>query len=230
MTESHVNEDQPTRLPVAIRLVLLAVAGLTAALSTFGVVVGLFPGLFGITEPMWILAGFEGVILIAAIFSGLAGLGWFRDGQPITLGCCAATIAICAVLGSLSLNNTVGDVSLAPFLAARLIAATLIGLAVLPLTLTTASQWLKLAIGAIVLSPVAVLSAPIVLTRIGMQVPDLLGGVTAALDRAGPAVALFATLLGGLLGIVAISVGGHLIITAFDRAAPATKPDGPESE
>ncbi|MEM1071279.1 MAG: hypothetical protein AAGB48_04425 [Planctomycetota bacterium] len=189
----------------------------------------LFATAFGASAPLWMAAGYEAVISVSAFFGVLVGLGRFRGQEPITLGCAAVGIALSAVIESVSNKHELNGLSLMPFLLGRVGIGGLLGLAVLAGCFQAVWQWQRFIGGLLVLSPIAVLAGPTVLRPAGIRLPNPAGAITSFLDQIGPAGALFAVLAGGLLGVILLSAGGHLVLTAFE-SDKRTKPADEQAE
>lgn len=208
---------QPTPLAKQARLILGIASPILLLWSIAGLVIALRPQLLGGTQPAWMLAGFELIAAVAAVLIGLLALGRFREGPAITATFAAAAVAIGAVLGSVSANNTIGETSLIPYVIARLILAAIIAIPALLLSIHSVSATLKLVIGGALVAPIV--------GGLGLFLLGRLGGVLDAFDGLHPAVSLVAAILAGFAALVAVSAGGHLIIAAFESVpGSATAP------
>lgn len=165
-------------------------------------------------KPAWLILGFEVVSLVAGVVGLLFAGGRFRDASGLTLGGVAVTIAVGAFLAWLSVQGNLQvkgrelPVSLSGWLAARIAAAMLIGLA-----------------GAVLVLRRNPASGGYVARSLFCGVPLLIiagGGyllrsrVASAVDSLPGLVTAIAGLLLGLLFIVLLSASLHCLIRAFE--------------
>lgn len=199
-------------------MVLSAVLGLSA-------LAGLWLALVAGESTLWFSTIFELLTLAAAAIGILAAIGRFRDGWALSLACVAGTTLVCAVFAFVELRaNFNNDPSYAglmkPYLGFRLaLAAGFGGLASLAVFSRNPACWGAFIKGMIVLAP-----AVAVLGWIGLR-----GGAFLGATRSTPgaeAARILMLCFGGLVLIGLISVGGHLLIRAYELGrAPADRPD-----
>lgn len=195
-----------------IKLITL-LAGVVSALLAVG---GVGTALWAVESPIWGMLSFEVVLLVTSGLVVLAGLGKFDQGFGLATATLGATILGAAALGTLDAraNLSAAGSPLAkfviPVLGARLLLgsglAALGGMAVLS---RRPVEWKRFVLGAVLAAPVVLIGAAVVLGK----APWLLN------EREGSGELLRVTGLlgGGVLVIVLLSAGGHLLITAFER-------------
>lgn len=198
--------------PVPIRLLTLLI-GVVSLLLAFG---GVAVALFAIESPIWGMLSFELVILVASLLAALTGLGRFSEGFGLACAVLGGCIAAAAVLGSLDAgtNLTAAASDLArlvrPVLLARVGMGSLLaccgGVAVLS---RRPSEWKRFLLGVVLTLPVVVLGLAAATGKLKALLATTGGGSSIL----GLSVMFF----GGILSIVLLSVGGHLLITAFER-------------
>ncbi len=196
----------------------MATLGLSVVLA-LSTLPGLWVTLFRGDAVLWFSTVFELLVLAAAGFGVAAGLGRFRQGWGLALACVAGTVLVCGVFAFLEVRANFGDDAgvggrLKAFLAMRLgLAALLATVASLAIFARNRRSW-----GA--LAKAAALFAPVILV-----------GVLAATGHTGPlgvprespgaeAARIIALCFGGLVAIGLVSVGGHLVIRAYEHGRP----------
>jgi hypothetical protein len=187
----------------------------------FGLAVGVFPSIVGHTEPLWMLAGFEAVVLFAAVIGLMTAIGRITEGQTLSAAMVAMTLVVAAVLASISANHTVAGFRLRPIVLGRVGLGGLAGLAAILLALRSSRDAVRLAVGGSLVAPPAVVAGLFVL---GRAEPIL-----SLLDGLGPVTGLSVWIVIGLAALAAIAAGGHLVITAFEPVDPP-KPPSPRTE
>ncbi|MEQ8316047.1 MAG: hypothetical protein RIE77_09245 [Phycisphaerales bacterium] len=190
-----------------------AVLGLSA-------LVGLYLAAFSIENLVWPMLLFEPVLLGCGIGLVLVGLGYQRDGLPMTLATIAGCAAIAGFLSTVAGRNTLGSTLLVPMLGGRLLIAAALGVWAIVLVLgPRASAWRRVALGALLL---------------------LVGGGLASLSFIGPAKPLRESLVaaGGFVSsavalvvfivfVVLVAAGVHLMVRPFEMALDAEKSEKP---
>lgn len=162
---------------------------------------------------LWFSTVFELLVITAAVFGVFSGLGRFREGWALSLACVAGTVLVCGVFAFVEIRaNFAGDAAVAgllkPYLAFRLaLAAGLAGVASLTVFSRNPASWKLLLWGVVILAP-----ALAVLAWVGTS--GLLGGTRAT--PGAEAVRILALCLGGLVVVVMVSVGLHLLIRAYE--------------
>ncbi|MCL4221794.1 MAG: hypothetical protein KJZ65_10555 [Phycisphaerales bacterium] len=193
--------------------VLTLFAGVVSTLLAVG---GVGTALFAVESPIWGMLSFEVVVLVASGLAVFAGLGKFDQGFGMATATLGATIVGAAVLGTIDAraNLTSAGSPLAklvfPVLGARmLLGAALAALGGVAVLSRRPVEWKRFILGAVLTAPVLLLGAAVVLGK----VPWLLN------EREGSGELLRVTglLVSGVLMIVLLSAGGHLLITAFER-------------
>ncbi len=221
---------EATQLPPPPAIARWGAMALSAVLGV-SALAGLWLTLFAGESTLWFSTIFELLTLAAAAIGVLAATGRFRDGWALSLACVAGTTLVCAVFAFVELRaNFNSHPSYAglmkPYLGFRLaLAAGFAGLASLAVFSRNPACWRALVKAMIVLAPAAA-----VLAWLGVSGGSGGGGFLGA-ARATPgaeAARILMLCLGGLVLIGLISVGGHLLIRAYELGrAPADRPDAP---
>lgn len=205
----------PGSPPLWIRSLGLLLSGLLL-LSSLPV---LWLTLFAGEAVLWFSSVFEALVVAAAVFGVLAGVGRFVRGWALALACVAGTVLVCAVFAFLEIRANFGDSAgiagwIKPYLAGRLaMAAALAGTASLAVFARNPASWKALIKGGVVLAP-----ALGVLIWLGVT-----GGAFLSATRASPgaeAARILMLCLGGMVLIGLVSVGVHLIIRAYELGRP----------
>lgn len=180
---------------------------LTAGISAIvllSAAVALGVGAFATPHPYFML-GFEVVILIAAAFGVLIGMGRFSEGPAIALACVAGTIGIGSLLGYLGAGRQLGSVNLTPFLYAR-------GAAAGVLALLAAVTVLKR-------HPGQSLPALVRGAASGVAFAVVIGGlylIRAQVIAYGPLAKIAMVIIGGIVGLGLFAAMTHYTIKAFE--------------
>jgi hypothetical protein len=103
-------EMTPRTLPSVLRTLTLVLSGATA-LHTLSMAAF---ALLAISKPIWILLGFEVVVLVAAVIGIQIGRGRFREGQGLSAICVAGTIAVSSFLAWLTTSKIAMPMPSAP--------------------------------------------------------------------------------------------------------------------
>jgi hypothetical protein len=173
---------------------------------------------------LWFSTVFELLVIAAGVFGVFSGLGRFRQGWGLSLACVAGTVLVCGVFAFVEIRANFGtDAAIAgvlkPFLAFRLGLAGLLGLlATLAVFSRDRSCWGAFIRGVLVLAP-----AVGVLAWLGTS-----GGSFLSATRATPgdeAARILMLCLGGLVLVGLISVGGHLLIRAYEHGRADAEPE-----
>lgn len=195
----------PARLATLVLSVVLAISALPVLWLT----------LVRSDATLWFSTVFELIVLAAAVSGIFSGLGRFREGWALSLACVAGTVLVCAVFAFVEIRANFGDDAavaglLKPYLALRLaLAAGLAGVASLTVFSRNPASWKLLLWGFVILTP-----AVGVLGWLGTRGQGVLSA-----SRATPgaeAVRILALCLGGLVVVVLVSVGLHLLIRAYE--------------
>jgi len=199
-------------LPTPIRATIAILGGLALAASLVLCTICL------VTRPfVWVLFGFELIVLIAGFFT----LGWAirgaRDGAPLALACLGGSIGVAAILGYVGTNPpVVGSMPLLPWTLGLLGVATAQGLLGGLLVLDRDQRaWGRLIRGVLLGLPVAALLAAMAVGSVRQGVVGWLSELPGAVQAAGVLVAFL--LFTGLL-----SASVHLTIAAFAEAKDRT--------
>jgi hypothetical protein len=195
-------------------LLFLGLLGAAVALSAGAMAV---VSLAVAARPVWILFGFEVVVMLAGVIAVLFARGKFHEAQGMTLLCIAGTVFAGSVLGWLSVNgalqvkNTDVPVSLKMWLLARLGCAGVFALAAAGVVLTRRRESRPYLVRAVLTgTPLVLIGAGIMLTR--HQLAAMAAGVH-------PVVSIFVVCILGLVGIALASISGHCLIRAFEVGA-----------
>ena len=195
-----------------------AALGLSAALA-ISVPPVLFVTLIRGDAVLWFSSIFELLVLAAAVSGIASGLGRFVNGWALSLACVAGTVLVCAVFAFLEIRANFGsepDVAglIKPYLALRLaLAAAIAGVASAAVFSRNRACWIALAKGLLVLVPPVAIVAWYVATGGGFL------GATRP-TPGGEAARLILLTLGGLILVGFVSVGGHLLIRAYELGRP----------
>jgi hypothetical protein len=198
---------------------LVSAAVLVSALALGGLAVAI-PLFVQDQKPVFMLFGFEAVVVVAATLGVLFGLGRFGDGPGLAMACISATVLVASALGWLSANRALAGHSITPVLGFRVLAAFLLGGLGAVCVLSRHGRSWRLAAWGIGLG----------LPCIAAALAGANGGsrraIEGALGRAGA--------LGTVGGILAVLVLGallcasvHLIIRAFELGRVEAKPESP---
>lgn len=206
----HLPAMKPT--PAPLKLLTLLVGAVSTLLALGGVVVAVF----AIGSPIWGMLSFEVVILVASALALLTGLGKFSDGFGLACATLGGCIAAAALLGSIDAYTNLDAAGSAfaklvvPVLLARVglggLLAVCGGIAVLA---RRPAEWKRFFLGLVFTLPVL---------GVGLAAATgKLKAVIGATGGSGSILGLSIMLFGGVLAIALLSVGGHLLITAFER-------------
>lgn len=198
--------------PKPIKLLTL-VAGVLSTLLAVG---GVGTAIFAVQTPIWGMLSFEVVLLVASGLAIVAGLGKFDQGFGLATATLGASILGAAVLGTLDARANLSSAGsplakyVMPVLGLRVLLgasfASFGGIAVLS---RRPVEWKRFILGAVLTAPVLAVAAATALGRM----PWLLNEQ----EGTGELVRVSGLLFGGVLMIVLLSAGGHLLITAFER-------------
>lgn len=173
---------------------------------------------------LWFSTAFETLVLSVAVIALLAGFGRFRDGWGLSLACVAGTVLVCAVFAFVEVRANFNDDPnvagwLKPYLAFRLGMACYFG------------AWGSLAVFSRnpasfrTLAKAMALLAPAVGLLGWVVVRGVPGANATSASPGAEAARILALCLGGLIVIGLLSVGGHLVIRAYDLGrAPGERP------
>jgi len=200
------------------------ILALALALS-LGIVVSALAGLWvSAGAGNWVRAGFEALLLTAGVFGALTGLGFFRGGPAMALTCVGGAAFFATVITFITRTGrptTAGTemviaILTDPHAGARLAASLLFGmLAAATLMARRPGPALRyLAIGLILLAPVAAMAAAWRWTALG----GWIGGLN-------PVVVTLLAVVGFLLVVALVSTGLHNLIRALEVGRP--DPDAP---
>jgi hypothetical protein len=208
----HMQNPSICRIPVLL-------AGALAFLASGA---GLWISTLGTGQVLWISTGFTLLAILAAGFAIAVGLGKFAPGFGMASLCIGGTILVASGFAMIDLRpNLGGTPSLARFVlpwmgvqaALSMIIVAAGGAAVL---MRKPATWRTLILGVLFLAAAA---------------GTLIGGMFAwrliPEDEAGRVIALGLLLVGGLVIGILLSVGGHLVIRAFEQTAEDHGTSGP---
>lgn len=204
----------PTTPVPRFLLFFLGLLGVAVALSAAAMAV---VALVVTERPVWMLFGFEVVVMLAGVFAVLFARGRHHEAQGLTLLCIAGSVFAGSVLGWLSVNgalqvkNSDVPVSLKLWLLARVGCAGVYAVAAAALVLVRRRESRPFLVRALLTG------APLVLAAGGLalartQISSLAGSVH-------PVVSIFVACVLGLVGIALASICGHCIIRAFQIGA-----------
>lgn len=219
--------DRATPIPAAIP----AAVGLLSGLALLSALAAIPASVILPASPGWAMLGFEVVIALAAALGVLFALGRFRDAPGLAIACIAGALFVGSVLGFLGVGRTLGTLRLEPFLFARLALAGLLGaLAVLSVLVRRPAAFKPAILGAVLAGAGLAASAFVYVAHTRQWHP------MRPLDGLPEVLRVTGLLIAAILAVVAIAVGTHLVINAFERcrteseapdrdqAAPASKP------
>lgn len=204
--------------PIICRIPVLLAGAL--ALITSGA--GLWVSTLGTGQVLWISAGFMVLAMLASGFALAAGLGKFAPGFGMAALCIGGTIIVASGFAMIDLRSNLGGTPnlarlLIPWTGVQAAASMIIvaagGTAVL---MRNPRTWRTLILGIIFLAAAA---------------GTLIGGIFAwkliPEGEAGRVIGLAVLLVGGLVIGILLSVGGHLVIRAFEQNAEDHGASGP---
>lgn len=199
--------------PIPMLLSLLGVVVIASAAA------GLFMALTQ-RPPAYFFLGFELVIVLAAVFVVLLGMGKIKDGPAITLLCAAGAIGVGALLGWQATGKQINGQSVTWLVTLRgLIAAALVLAAAADVALRVPSKTLpRIGWGLACMAP---LLAGLVLVKMGT-----LGTLVTRLSGGSQPIAFGIWMVLGIFGGALLSAGGHLLITGFQIGVQAADQTG----
>ncbi|KAA0216709.1 MAG: hypothetical protein DYG94_12980 [Leptolyngbya sp. PLA3] len=198
--------------PKPIKMLTL-LAGVISTLLAIG---GVATALFAAESPIWGMLSFEVVLFVASALAIVTGLGKFDQGFGLATATLGASIIGAAVLGTLDARTNLSSAGsplakyVTPVLGVRLLLgaglACLAGMAVLA---RRPVEWKRFLLGSVLTAPVLLLGAAIALGKASWLLHEREGS--------SELLRVSGLLVGGVLAIVLLSAGGHLLITAFER-------------
>ena len=205
----------PLSRPVRLVVAVASAVGLVSALAGMGVAI------FVLQPPAWMMFGFELVSMVAAVFGVGVAMGRFADGPALTLLCIAGVWGTGTLFGRVTAIHHPGLRTLTtdPWVLGRVVLSVLVlAAAAYAVLMRNPRSWLVLIRG-VVLGGLAlgILGAGWALR--GSAVLRTVSGPLEILRIVGLFVAALA--VGGLL-----SVGGHLVIRAFEMGRCETETPG----
>jgi len=194
----------------SLKLLSLLVSGAVLVSAAFGAGFALLaPVLSPNGHVVWVMAGFELVTAVAALFGVLLGLGRYSEAPGLSLACIAGTVVVASVLAwQGSARNYLG-VSLSPFLLARIAASGALALIGAACVLgRDPRSWRWALIGAAMAAPAALVAAAMVTDGGSRLLGALLG--TSSIQR------VLVGSIGGVTIGALFAAGGHMMIRAFE--------------
>jgi len=168
-------------------------------------------------QRLWLLMGYEGVLLLTGVLTTLAGTGRFSSGFGMACATLGGTVVGAAVLGWVDAQANLTPAT-SPFFS-RLVTPTMLvrvvcgfaiagcgGVAVLA---RRPQEWRRFALGVVLTAPVLIALGAIVLGKTD--------SLLAPREGTAETLRIAGMFIGGVLAIVLLSAGGHLLITAFER-------------
>lgn len=217
----HSTLPQPPRSIRLLVIVTSVVLGLSALPGLY-LSIGEFSGF------AWALFGFELVTLLAAVFGILTGLGKFRDGFGLALACLAGAVLLALVFGIHvdARTKIADDPTFRPWVNRMLLLRVLIVFgysfcASAGVFARNPKCWGAAVKGLLCLLPVAALGGAY-----------MKFGLPFAGDGSGQpnALRVIFVLAIGLLMIILISAGGHLLIRAYEFGRPENDAPAPDPD
>lgn len=193
-----------------------------SALAVVAASLGLAAAFWATDSVLFGTAGFQVVVLVAAVLGVLAGLGLFNQGFGLALACVAGTIFVGTGFSYLDAHVNLASVAgVAPFVTPVAIVSAALAAALgccgsIDVLGRNPRSWPLVARAVVIGVPVAAVTAYLVLTRGGALAQSASGLMEV--------IRIMAILVGGLVLAVLFSVAGHLVIRAFELGA--TDPDG----
>ncbi|MFT3686102.1 MAG: hypothetical protein QM783_14475 [Phycisphaerales bacterium] len=212
-------------LPRPIPILIAGLGGVTILTALAGVAMAVMQ-----RPPAWFFLGFEVVVVLAAVFLILLGIGRIKEGPAITLICAAGAIGAGSLLGWQATGKQINGHSITWLVGVRgLIAAVLVLAAAADVALRAPSRTFpKIGWGLVFAFP---LLGGLACWKVG-----LLGSVIGRVAGNSQPLAFGLWMVVGIIGGVLLSAAGHLLITGFqagvkasDEPAPAPKPATPSS-
>jgi hypothetical protein len=200
----------PQKPPKSLRTIIL----LASSLAGLATAAALYLAMTAAAQVLWAASGFLVVMLIAAALGILAGLGRFVVGYGLATLSIAGTLAGGGLFAWRDLASNLGrDAQIGPLLL-----PWLGGMAAIALVITLAGaaavltrrphSWGVIGKALACLIPAALLLAA-----------GYFGWSRTPSEDAGRAIALAVLLLGGAIIGTLVSIGGHLLIRAFEMTA-----------
>lgn len=196
-------------IPPALRTLTLVLSGAVmvhaAAMAAFA--------LLAISKPIWILLGFELVVMVGAAIGVSIGLGRFREGQGLAAICVGGTVAVASFLAWLTTSKISLPMPSAPtiirmYLLTRLAVGLWFALLAAFMVLTRSRESWKFIRGAIVTG------VPLVLLLVAAV--KFQGQFQTWLSSTSGAVQTFVALGLFVVSCTLVSLCGHFIIRAFE--------------
>jgi len=210
----------PPLLLLTVRVLCIAVGLCAAATAVASLTIA--------EKPLWLIVGFECVVVVASILGLQFSRGAYRLGQGMALACIAASILIATLLSYLSVQGRFqvrgqdAAVSLKLWLFARVGAAALLGLfGAYAVLIRNPKSWHYLLRSVLT-------GVPVLLALAGGYVfRGRISGVLSTLSGWTAALAAIIAIIAGLLIVVLISASVHCLIRAFEVGrtdeSPATQ-------
>ncbi|CAG0955541.1 hypothetical protein PHYC_00443 [Phycisphaerales bacterium] len=196
-------------LPPLVRYLIgtLSVVTLVSALA-MAITAAVFP-----KQPVWVLTGFEVVVLVAGVMGVLGLRGRFDEGQALHLACIAGVLFVGGFLSYLGTRQGIvfqegkPPSSTFPWMLGRLGLAGVYGAIAAYAVLRRSAQARAFMVRAVIAgAALAVLAAPFVFSR----------GMPGWLSPTGKPVMYAALALYGLAALVGVCAFGHCLIRAFE--------------
>lgn len=210
--------------PAVARFAVLGLAGVLLATTLPGIWLTALK-----SDPLLLFSTFfETLTAIAGVLALLTGLGRYRHAWALSLLCAAGTVLVCAVFARVEvMPNHGSDPAIGPwinrFAALRVaLAAGLGGIAAFAVFTRNPRSRGAVARAMLVLLPVAGVLGWFIAT----------GGGPLANARTSPgaeSVRILILCLGGLVVVALTSIGGHLMIRAFEHGRPEVSPNDRKS-
>jgi hypothetical protein len=197
-------------VPKVLRLLALAISGAVVASAVIGAALALLgPVLWPNAHVAWVLAGFEVVTIVAAVFGVQVGLGRYSEAPGLALACAAGTVLVASTLAWQGSARNYMGVSLTPFLLARAVASMALGFVGAACVLRRDPRsWRWAIIGAAMAAPAGFVALAMVSDR-GWRLLDTLMGTS-------PVQRLAVGTLGAVTVGALLAAGGHMVIRAFE--------------
>lgn len=208
--------------------VIRVLALMTSVVLGLSVLPGLYLAIGRFGGFAWAWFGFEFVSLLAAVFGVLIGLGRFRNGFGIALACLTGAVLVAMVFGIHvdARTKIADDPTFRPWVNRMLMLRMLVVLgfafcASVGVFTRNPKSWGAAVRAIVCLFPVACIAGMIY--KFGLP----FAGDGSGQPNAPRVISVLAI---GLVMIILISAGGHLLIRAFEHGRPGKDAPGPDPD
>jgi hypothetical protein len=179
----------------------------------------LYVTVFAGARMLWFSTLFELMVIAAAAIAILAARGRFRDGWALSLACVAGTVLVSAVFAAVEIRANFRDHPtigrwIMPAAGFRVgMSAVFALIASLVVWNRNGKCWGLVIRAALALAPVAAALAWLAMGNVAML-------NTPMPNPGAETLRIAALIIGGLLGVILVSAGGHLLIRSYEMGRP----------